>query len=85
MNTINGQLEYLDCDRSELLEKLYNENMEQTNPLIPIDMDQATSKQKDEMKVSKYDSISALGKLFTGARKERRLKAKQLKKKLKQK
>ena len=83
MNTINGQLEYLDCDRSELLKKLYDENMEQNNPLIPIDMDQATSKQKDEMKVSKYDSISTLGKLFTGARKERRLKAKQLKKQLK--
>ena len=79
MDTINGNLFERDSDYEELNEERVNWK----DSVIPIDMNQATSKQKDEMKVSKYDSISTLGKLFTGARKERRLKAKQLKKQLK--
>lgn len=85
MDTINGNLfeRYSEHDLSKLYEELNEEMVNWKDSVIPIDMDQATSKQKADMKVNKYDSVSVLGKLFTGARKERRLKAKQLKKQLK--
>lgn len=71
MNTNNGNLiQILDNDFT------FNED------LIPIDMSDATEKQKTEMQVSKYDNISTLGKIFTGNRKERREQAKQLKREL---
>ena len=87
MDTINGNLfeRFSECDLSKLSEKLNKEKINGVDHVVPIDMDKATSKQKAEMKVSKYDSISTLGKLFTGARKERRLNAKKLKKILKNK
>lgn len=39
---------------------------------VPVDESQMTLKQKADMQVSKHDSVSELGKLFTGNRAERR-------------
>lgn len=38
----------------------------------PLNLDDATDKQKEEMQVSKHDNNSKLGKLFTGNRRQRR-------------
>lgn len=66
----------------ELLEK--NKASEQDEKsYIRIKEDDMTDKQRATLQVSKYDSISKLGKLFTGCRKERRRKAKQYRSNLK--
>lgn len=50
-----------------------------------IQDEQMTDKQKVEMKVSKYDNKSELGKLFTGNRAERRRLERMARKELKRK
>jgi hypothetical protein len=42
---------------------------------ISVDAEQMTKKQKKTMQVSKHDSCSELGKIYTGNRKERRRQA----------
>ena len=46
---------------------------------IEIKEKQMTEKQKELMQVSKHDSLSILGRLFTGSRAERRRQAKEFK------
>ena len=50
---------------------------------IQIYEGQMTKKQRETLHVSKHDSVSELGKLFTGNRAERRKQAKEHKRKLK--
>lgn len=77
MDTQTGKIhEFKD---SEELKKALEENPD----LISVEQHQLTAKQKLNKQVSKYDSVSELGRLFNGNRKERRKYAKRLKKKLK--
>lgn len=48
----------------------------------PVDLNFMTSKQKEEMQVSKHDNKSKLGIMFTGCRKERRKQEREYKKKM---
>lgn len=64
MNVDTGHLEYLTMAEFEQQAKL--------GAMIPVDMETATKKQKEEMQVSKHDNRSELGKVFTGSRRERR-------------
>lgn len=71
MQKYTGKLEYFDL-KSELPDEF-----------AEVEENDITPKQKENMQVSKYDSISKLGKLFTGNRIERRKMAKNIKRKMK--
>lgn len=58
MNTETGEIEFFNKMPEELRKKF-----------VEIKEDQMTDKQKREMRVSKFDNKSELGKLFTGHRK----------------
>lgn len=72
MNVNTGHLEYLTMAEFEQQAKL--------GSMIPVDMETATEKQKQEMQVSKHDNRSELGKVFTGSRRERRAQERAFKK-----
>jgi len=77
MDTRTGKIhEYSNNDE---LKKALSENED----LVKINNEDITAKQLENMQVSKHDSVSKLGKHFTGNRKERRRKAKEYKRKLK--
>ncbi len=57
MNTNTGELRKFQEAQKDLID-----------PWQPVDMDQATDKQKQEMKVSLRDHRSTLGKLLTARR-----------------
>lgn len=61
MNTNTGEIRFM----SQL-------SKDQIGEWAPINIDDATDKQKEEMQVSKHDNNSKLGKLFTGNRRQRR-------------
>ena len=63
--------------------KQFKEGDKIPDGFVPIIREQMTKKQARNMQVSKYDSVSELGRLFTGNRKQRREQAKALKRKLK--
>lgn len=67
MNTETGEIKY------------FKEGEKIPKEFIPVKESQMTEKQKKNLRVSKYDSISTLGRMFTGNRKERRRQAKKLK------
>lgn len=56
--------------------KYFEEGEKVPDDFVLVDEKDMTDKQKKEMRVSKYDSISKLGKIFTSNRKERRRLAK---------
>ncbi len=73
MNTETGELKYYDTNEA-LREAMKNE------PLIPAKAADFTPKQKKDMRVSKHDNKSKLGKTFTTARAKRKWMARQIKK-----
>ena len=62
--------------------KKFEEGEKIPKEFIEIQEDQMTKKQRATMQVSKYDSISKLGRLFAGNRKQRRRQAKEYRKNL---
>ena len=60
MNIDNGQIRYLSGKET---------TKENETPIDPNDM---TKKQKEEMQISKFDNSSTLGQMWTATRKERR-------------
>jgi hypothetical protein len=69
MNTETGEI------------KEFKEGEKIPENFVEVSRKDMTNKQKESMQVSKYDSISKLGKLFYGNRKERRRQAKLFKSK----
>lgn len=66
MNVNTGELRFM--NEQQFQDELKNE----FGDWKPINMDDATDKQKDEMQVSKHDNNSKLGKFFAGNRRQRR-------------
>ena len=67
MNTETGELRYLNDLSKDQIEDLFKEDW------IPVDEDDMTKKQKENMQVSLYDHRSILGKELT-KNKKRKLK-----------
>lgn len=65
----------MNIETGELYEKLRDVPQDAMDQCLPIDSTQMTKKQRKNMQVSKYDSMSELGKIYTGNRKERRRQA----------
>jgi hypothetical protein len=91
-----GKEKYMNTDDGSIRELMNDDiritgvkDKEDPNPIrendIPVTREQMTPKQRVTMQVSKYDSISVLGRLYTGCRKDRRARAKELKRVLKHK
>ena len=67
MNIETGEIKYF---TAEELEALMNSPVP-VGPFIPIDINDATKKQKKEMRVSLHDTRSVLGKELHSARRKR--------------
>lgn len=72
MNVETGKIFYSKKEEADEIMK----KMIEKGEAIPIEEKDMTEKQKETLQVSKYDSVSKLGKLFKGNRAERRKMAK---------
>ena len=74
MNTETGLIKAME-GRLSLTQMIEKFGSKQGVPnMIPVDNNDMTLKQKEEMQVSKFDNKSILGKKFTGSRQVRRRK-----------
>jgi len=83
MNTRTGEI--IPLEITDLLNNKIIAEEFKNGDLIPVDMNQATDKQKQDMQVNIHDNRSELGKIFTGNRKSRRAQEKKYRKYLKRK